>query len=629
MENPVVAKDGARRLVQWSATVLRDAQGAVEFVACTGHDITDQRLAEQRQARLLRRLEGVNRLQEELIVPASLEEKFKKITDAAVELIELDFCRIWMVRPGDLCNAGCIHAAGSEEGRLCRRDKCLHLIASSGRYTHTDGGHRRVPLGAFKIGRIAADVEKKFLTNSVTTDPNVADHAWAAGLGLVSFAGYRLHDARGNTTGVLASFAKHPITEESDAFLANLADMTSKVIVDHNANEELRQSQKLEGVGQLAGGIAHEFNNLLQVIGGYTRCAMEGLPPEEQRDGDLAQVVKAADRAAALTRQLLGFSRRSTIQPKSTDANLVVRDLAKLVQPLIGEHIALNLALEDNAGTVYRRRRGTPAGPAQPVPQRPRRHADADRRRRRRHAGAQDRTRHARRALWDPQFRRWPPGPYVVFSVSDTGCGIARDVQPHIFEPFFTTKEVGKGSGLGLSMVHGIVQQHKGAIHVYSEPGMGSTFRLYLPPGDDRAAEQRREEPRPVPLGKETILVAEDDPTVRKITTRTLQDAGYTVLAACDGEEAVEMFQENRGSIALVLLDVIMPRMTGHEAHRRLKELAPETKVVFCTGYDRETAQCDGLLADDIPLVQKPFTAERLLSVVREVLDAPAACPAT
>ena len=150
---------------------------------------------------------------------------------------------------------------------------------------------------------------------------------------------------------------------------------------------------------------------------------------------------------------------------------------------------------------------------------------------------------------------------------------------------------------------------------------MGTVFRLYLPVGDDQAAPQRHEEPVSVPLGNETILIAEDDPTVRKITTRTLKDGGYTVLAARDGEEAVRMFQEHRHAIALVLLDVVMPKMSGHEAHRRIKELAPETKVVFCTGYDRDTAQCDGLVGEGLPLVQKPFTADVLLSVVREVLD--------
>ncbi len=449
-----------------------------------------------------------------------------------------------------------------------------------------------------------------------------ADPRWVERLGLVSFAGYRLHDARGKTTGVLAAFAKHPISEESDAFLANLAETTSKVIEDHGANEELRQSQKLEDVGQLAGGIAHEFNNLLQVIGGFTRCAMDGLPPEGQPFGDLEQVAKAADRAASLTRQLLGFSRRSVIQPTNTDANVVVRDLAKLVRPLIGEHITLDLVLGERVGNVYadagelqqallnlclNARDAMPSGGTLTI--------------------KTERTVLAE-ALWDPQFEL-APGPYVVFGVSDTGCGIPRDVQPHIFEPFFTTKEVGKGSGLGLSMVHGIMRQHKGAIHFCSEPGVGSTFRLYLPPGDDHPAEQRQEDHQSIPFGNETILVAEDDPTVRKITTRTLRDAGYTVLAACDGEEAMRLFEENRGSISLVLLDVIMPKMTGHEVHRRLQQLAPNVKVVFCTGYDRETAHCDNLVNEDIPLVQKPFTAHTLLSVVRKVLDTQELCKAT
>ncbi len=169
-ENVVVAKDGNRRLVQWSATVLRDAHGAVDFVVCTGHDITEQRLAEERRARSLRRLEGVNRLQEKLILPASLEEKFKSITDAAVELIELDFCRIWMVKPGELCNSGCIHAADSVEGPPCRHDKCLHLIASSGRYTHTDGGHRRVPLAP---SRSAASPPIPRRSSSPTASPPI------------------------------------------------------------------------------------------------------------------------------------------------------------------------------------------------------------------------------------------------------------------------------------------------------------------------------------------------------------------------------------------------------------------------------------------------------------------------
>lgn len=609
--------------VEATAKLVQDLKDAAERERKALEERAEhqRKLAEaQRQGLMLRRLEGVNRLQEELILPAPLEEKFKKITQTAVELLDLDFCRIWSVRPGDLCDSGCVHAGASDETRRCpRRDRCLHLLASAGRYNHTDGDHRRVPLGLYKIGRIATGEEKKRATNNVTTDPNVVDHAWAERLGLVSFAGYKLHDARGKTTGVLAMFAKRPVSEEDDAFLSHLAETTSKVIMDHHAEEELRQAQKLEGVGQLAGGVAHEFNNLLQVIDGYTCAGMEGLAPEEDRYADLEQVRKAAERAAALTRQLLGFSRRRAIEPKSTDANQVVRDLAKLIRPAIGEHIVLDLAFGTPAGTVYadagelqqallnlclNARDAMPSG-----------------------GNLVLKTEKAvvTEPLWDSQFDI-KPGTYVVFSVSDTGCGIPRDIQQRIFEPFFTTKEVGKGTGLGLALVYGVVRQHKGAIHLYSEVGIGTTFKLYLPPGDGEAEEAREEEAGSMLRGSETILVAEDEPMVRNLTVRTLEKAGYTVLAASDGEEALEVFEEHRSEIALVVLDAIMPKLTGHEVHRRIKEVSPETKVICSTGYDRETSRSECLVRENVPLLQKPFTARTLLSTVRETLDAQILC---
>ena len=603
--------------------MVRDDDGKPLYLVGIAEDITERKLAEARQARSLQRLEGVNRLQEELILPALLEAKFKKITEAAVGVLDLEFCRIWSVLPGDLCDAGCIHATTTDEAHLCcRRDRCLHLMASSGRYTHTDGDHRRVPLGLYKIGRIATGEDKKALSNSVTTDPRIHNHEWAKRLGLVSFAGYTLRDARDNTTGVMAMFAKYPISEEDDAFLSNLAETTSKVIMDHQAEEELRQSQKLEGIGQLAGGVAHEFNNLLQVIDGYTCAGMEGLCPEEERYTDLDQVRKTAERATTLTRQLLGFSRRRAIEPKSTDANVLVRDLVKLIRPTIGEHISLELALGDNVGTVYvdagelqqallnlclNARDAMPSGGSLIL---------------------KTETAVVTEPFWDAHFDI-KPGKYVVFSVSDTGCGIPRDIQQRIFEPFFTTKEVGKGTGLGLAFVYGIVRQHKGAIHLYSEVGMGATFKLYLPPGNQTAEEDFVEEPSPALFGKETILVAEDEPMVRNLSVRTLERAGYTVLAATDGEEALRMFEENRSAISLVVLDAIMPKLTGHEVHRRIKQVSPGTRVVCCTGYDRETVRSDCLVRENVPLIQKPFTARTFLSTVREALDAQTLCQPT
>ncbi len=331
---------------------------------------------EEQQALLLKRLDGINRLQEELLLPGPIEEKFKKITDAAVTLLDLDFCRVWRVGPGDLCRAGCLHAETRDEIHACRRrDKCLHLLASSGRYTSIDGTHRRVPLGCYKIGRIATGKSKRFLTNNVGADPQVADHQWAIRLGLASFAGYKLRNAQNDATGVLAAFARHAISEEDNAFLAQLAETTSKIILDSQVQDELQQAQKLEAVGSLAGGIAHEFNNLLQAIGGYAHCAMEGLPSGEQRYGDLQQVIKAADRAAMLTRQLLGFSRRSVAQCKHLDPNAVVADLAKLVRPLIGAQRRPGDEPRRRFGNRVRRSRRTATSAAESLSECPRRHA--------------------------------------------------------------------------------------------------------------------------------------------------------------------------------------------------------------------------------------------------------------
>ena len=245
MEATHPAADGSTHWVDFSLKPVMDDAGKVAFLIAEGHDITDRKAAEQHQALVLRRLEGVNQLQEDLLLPALIEEKLKKITEAAIALLDLDFCRIWMVRPGDLCEHGCVYATTVEDCRRCDyRNKCLHLLASSGRYTHIDGGHRRVPLGAYKIGRIASGLENKFLTNNVTTDPRVHDHEWAKEIGLVSFAGYKLRGNNGEPVGVLALFAKHPISEEDDALLSSLAEMTSRFIIEDSTTEALRASTR-------------------------------------------------------------------------------------------------------------------------------------------------------------------------------------------------------------------------------------------------------------------------------------------------------------------------------------------------------------------------------------------------
>jgi two-component system, cell cycle sensor histidine kinase and response regulator CckA len=368
-------------------------------------------------------------------------------------------------------------------------------------------------------------------------------------------------------------------------------------------------------VGLLAGGVAHEFNNLLQAIGGYTNCAMEGLLPDNQRYSDLDQVRKATDRAATLTRELLGFSRRRKLQPVSLDPNEVVDDLVKMLRPLIGAHIDLKTVFGDDVGSVYadpgelhqillnlclNARDAMPSGGALVL---------------------KTESEIVGETLWQDRFQA-RHGRYVVFSITDTGCGIPAEARQHIFEPFFTTKEVGKGTGLGLAMVYGSVQQHKGAIHVESEPGHGTTIKIYLPAGSRIGAIETDSVPRRLPpRGTETILLAEDEPLVQRLATRILERAGYSVLLAADGHEVLDLFEANRERIALVILDAIMPRLTGPQVYYRIKERFPDIKVIFSTGYDPEAAETSLLAQESVRWLEKPFDEETLLRTVREALD--------
>jgi signal transduction histidine kinase/CheY-like chemotaxis protein len=397
----------------------------------------------------------------------------------------------------------------------------------------------------------------------------------------------------------------------------SISDATRKKAEEALAQRDaqLRQSQKLEAVGSLAGGIAHEFNNMLQAIRGYTEYGMEGLSADDPRYQDLEQVIKAADRAATLTRELLGFSRRQVLERVNLDPHRVVTDLIKMLRPVIGEHIDLQVSQSTYAGALH-------ADPGQLQQMLLNlcinaRDAMPD--------GGRLTLKTERADLSEQYCQFHPaakPGAYLILSVADTGCGMLPEVKERIFEPFYTTKGVGKGTGLGLAMVYGCVQQHEGMINVYSEPGTGTTFKIYLPLAariDAMAEELRRD--RAVG-GSETILVAEDEPMVRDLAIRILTGAGYSVLVAKDGVEAVEIFEANADDVSLALLDAVMPKLTGHQAYERIKLMNPGLPVVFCSGYDPETGQGGLLLNEGVPIVQKPFDPDVLLRTVREVLDA-------
>ncbi len=296
LELELLRRDGSTVWSELTISGLPDELGETVAIQGIARDISERKRAEQRQTRLLKRLEGVNRLQADLLAPGDLQGKLKKITQTAVDLLQLDFCRIWVVGPGDLCNNGCIHAAVTEGPHICRnRDTCLRLMASSGRYCHVNGDHRRVPLGCYKIGRIASGEDNKFLTNEVTTDPRVHDHQWAKDLGLVSFAGYKLRDGNGNPAGVFAMFAKHAISEEDDAFLLGTAEMTSRVIMENNAADIIaRENAKLfamisemdEGVVFAdAGNVIVEVNEFLCHFVGKSREEIIGKPLSAMHEG--------------------------------------------------------------------------------------------------------------------------------------------------------------------------------------------------------------------------------------------------------------------------------------------------------------------------------------------------------
>jgi len=380
---------------------------------------------------------------------------------------------------------------------------------------------------------------------------------------------------------------------------------------------QLQQSQKLEAIGQLAGGVAHDFNNMLTAIIGYTDLSLRRVGLENPIRRNLEETKKAAERAASLVRQLLAFSRKQILEPKVLDLNDVVKDMHKMLTRLIGENIKLATRLETDLGSV----KADPCQVEQIIVNLVVNARDAMPR------GGRVTIETANVAL-DDQFAvkkhvSVKPGEYVMLAVSDTGSGMDQETQARIFEPFFTTKEVGKGTGLGLSTVYGIVKQSGGNIWVYSEQGLGTVFKVYLPRIDDATASTiaRQSQETSAPRGTETILLVEDEDVVRGLTRKILMQAGYNVLDAKGGDEAIRLCHAHAGPIDLLLTDVVMPEVSGKEVADRLLELRPSIRVLYMSGYTDEAIVQHGVLDANVKFIQKPFTWVGLTRKVREVLN--------
>lgn len=378
--------------------------------------------------------------------------------------------------------------------------------------------------------------------------------------------------------------------------------------------EQLLQAQKMEAIGRLAGGVAHDFNNLLTVINGYGGDILDQMSSGEPWYREIEEIHKAGERASSLTRQLLAFSRQQAFSPRALDLNATVTDMDRLLRRLLGEDILLTTVLDSRLGAIL----ADPGYIEQIVMNLAVNSRDAM------PDGGKLLIETANVQLEDSSARLHgdiKPGSWVMLAVSDTGCGMDEETQAHIFEPFFTTKPQGQGTGLGLSTVFGIVHQTGGFIQVHSDPGKGTTFRVYFPRaerGNNRAVQSSR---AAIPTGTETVLIVEDEDAVRALMISVLKRAGYSPLEARNGTEALRLCENHEDPIHLVISDMVMPEINGPALVKQLKALRPEIKVLFVSGYAANAMGEDAVSNSQTHFLQKPFTAAGLARKVRESID--------
>jgi PAS domain S-box-containing protein len=423
----------------------------------------------------------------------------------------------------------------------------------------------------------------------------------------------QVSDAEGEPVWVLT--IKAPLRDPDGGITGLIAisrNITDRMLLE----QQLRQSQKMEAVGQLAGGVAHDFNNMLTVINGYSHLLLRSMPTDDPNRGKVEEILRAGERSAGLTRQLLAFSRRQVLAPRIINLNAIVRDVREMLQRLIGEDVALTAVLDRDLALV----KADPGQIEQVLMNLAVNARDAMPK------GGKLTIETLNVELGDAYARTHvdvESKSYVMLAVTDTGTGMTEEIRSRIFEPFYTTKEAAGGSGLGLAVAHGIVTQSGGTIAVYSEWGIGTTFKIYLP------REQPESAPEPSmihesgddPRGTETILLVEDEDGVRRLLRRTLEEVGYQVFEASSGEKALELAAAHSGTIQLLITDTVMPGMGGRALAEQLTAIDPRIKVIYISGYTDDAVVRHGVLHEVVNFLQKPFAPSTLAHKVREVLD--------
>ncbi|MBF0453244.1 MAG: PAS domain S-box protein [Magnetococcales bacterium] len=630
MDKRFIRPDGGLVHASISVRAIRNADHSINHFVAMVHDITERKRQEERRQNNLKRLNEINRLQEELIKPGTMPEKFQRITQMAVELFDQDFCRLWVIRPGDICNTGCLHGGVDTQGeKVCEnRRYCLHLEASSGRYTQLNGTHQRVPLGRFKIGRLAVGASNRLLTNHAATDPQIHNQAWAKKLGLISFAGYKVRSQEGKAIGVLAMFSKHVMTEEEQAFMAYLAETASHLILAGQAEGYLRQSKKdaeeaSKAKSDFLATMSHEIRTPMNAILGMTEL-LKNTHLSKDQDAYLVTLTRSSKILLALIDDILDLSKIEAGQLTLEDTPFNLSDLVEEVVKLLSF-----TAQDKGISLVYHRDEQTPLWVR----------GDPTRLRQVLLNLIGNAVKFTQNGTVDLQVAQGGAG-QIRFVIKDTGPGIPPKKQQRIFLPFTqadsTTTRSHGGTGLGLTICNRLVNLMGGRIHLESQVGLGSTFSfsIPLPPVSPESiskgveiylSDREQDGAITTSLGL-AILLAEDVEENCMVIEGFLRDSDCQLTIAHNGLEAVEAFE--KGRFDLILMDIQMPKMDGYAATRAIRQrekglgLRP-IPIIALTAHalqgESEQTQEAGC---DLHLT-KPVSRTRLLEVLSRVQKRP------